>query len=203
MGGMEQRSFGIDPERAQKLQDIAQKITTKYSDGEEFVDSAVAYFMNMWTNPGVLQDQFFSYSKHMSEDLRQNYKKYGERVRAKIELEETKIPELTQLEFKYEDNADFRYAIEPTRCEQIDKIFDNNENLATYLGGRTIKAFLNESIDMFVLLWTNYPEAFEKFKKIYNYLPENVIDYWKKNFSEEWNTFISQIHTPKKQNKDR
>ena len=201
---MEHRSFGIDPLRARELQDVAQKITTKFSDGEEFIDSAVSYFMNMWTKPGVLENEFISYTKHMKPEIRNQYKAFGPGIKSKIQNEEKKIPELpNNLGFDLIDSSDFRYPVEPTRCEQIDKIFDNNENLATYLGGRTIKAFLNESIDMFVLLWTNYPEVLEKFKRIYTYLPKNVIDYWKKNFPQEWNTFISQIKTPKKQNKDR
>ena len=58
---MEQRSFGIDSQRARELQDIAQEITTKFSDGEEFIDSAVAYFMYMWTEPYLLEKEFFSY----------------------------------------------------------------------------------------------------------------------------------------------
>ena len=63
MDMMEQRSFGIDSHRARELQQVAQGIETKFSDGEEFIDSAVSYFMNMWTDPGVLQEEFFSYSK--------------------------------------------------------------------------------------------------------------------------------------------
>ena len=201
MDMMEQRSFGIDSHRARELQQVAQGIETKFSDGEEFIDSAVSYFMNMWTDPGVLQEEFFSYSKHMNETVRNEYKKYGDAISSKIEKEEKKIPGLVNVGFNSIDNSDFRYAVEPTRCEQIDKIFDDNEKLIDYLGGRTIKAFLNESIDMFILLWTDYPKVLDKFYKIYSYLPSHVINHWKKNFPEEFQNFELQYNAQKNQNK--
>ena len=201
MDMIEQRSFGIDSHRARELQQVAQEIETKFSDGEEFIDSAVAYFMNMWTDPGVLEEEFLSYSKHMTESLRIQFKAYGSDIALKIKKEEEKIPELVNVGFNPTDSANFRYAIEPTRCDQIDKIFEDNDKLVDYLGGRTIKAFLNESIDMFILLWTDYPKVLEKFYKIYLSLPPHIINHWKKNYPEEFQKFELQYNAQKNQNK--
>ena len=201
MDMMEQRSFGIDSQRARELQQVAQEITTKFSDGEEFIDSAVAYFMNMWTDPGVLEEEFFSNSKHMKESLRNEYKAYGTEIASKIEIEEKKISELTVVGFNLIDSTDFRYAVEPSRCEKIEKIFEENEKLIDYLGGRTIKAFLNESIDMFILLWTDYSKVMNKFNKIYSNLPEYVIRHWEKNYPEEFKKFEVQHNNQKNQKK--
>ena len=200
---MEQRSFGIDSQRARELQDIAQEITTKFSDGEEFIDSAVAYFMYMWTEPYLLEKEFFSYSKHMKKELRNIYKSYGAEIASKIEKEEKKISNLSEVGFNSIDNSDFRYAVEPSRCEKIEAMFERNENLIDYLGGRTIKAFLNESIDMFILLWTDYDKVFKKFCKIYSYLPSDVINHWRDNYPEEYEKFLLQYNLSKNSKKDK
>ena len=50
----------------------------------------------------------------------------------KIEKEEKKIPDLPNVGFNSIDSSDFRYAVEPSRCEKIEEMFEHNENLIDY-----------------------------------------------------------------------
>ena len=188
-------SLLIDPDRTGRLQETAEKIHTRYNNAEDFVDDALGYFMGMWEKPQWTYSNFISYTKHMPEEQREFFKKYGKKIKNDIEEKEKTIDQLKYVgEFKTIENTEFWYPVEPTRDGQIQKLMKNNPKLKNHLHGGTTNAFVNEAIDVFILLWSEPIEFQIKVFKIYELLKKEVIEYWKENYPEEFEFFITQYN---------
>ena len=192
------RSFGIDSNRTRRLQDTARKINTRYNTPEDFVDDAVGYFVNMWQTPEFTYADFIGYTKHMSENERQVFKAYGGKIKKDIEEQEKTINDLEDIgKFQSVENTEFHFPVEPSLDEEIQRLFNKNPKLKDYLHGGHTKAFVNEAIDIFILMWSDTEKFQIKLYKIYELLPKEIIEHWKDNFQEEFEIFVKQYDTYK------
>ena len=213
MSNVESQSLGIDPRRTRRLQDCASNIKTKFTDPEEFVDAAIAYFIDMWQSPESTWDNFIGYTKHMHQDIRTELKaQFSGELKEAIELQEKNIDSLEELgDFNREPDTDFRFPVEPALYNDIQKIFDDNPRLQNYLHGGHTKAFVNEAIHIFVLLWKIDPEnvkedlrkLMNRSYEIYELLPKNIINSWKENYPITYEQFQEGYEYWKKDTKNK
>ena len=59
-------------------------------------------------------------------------------------------------------------------------------------GGHT-KAFVNEAIDIFCLMWSDTEKFQIRLYNIYDLLPKKIIDHWQENFTEAFEIFITLL----------
>ena len=201
-------SLTVDSNKTRRLQDVASKIKTRYNSPEDFVDDAVGYFINMWQKPEFTYEDFIGFTKHMSDEDREVFKAYGGKIKEDIEKQEKDRTEKwineTQKEigkFQFVGNTEFRFPIEPSRDEEIQNLFNEYPKLKDFLHGGHTKAFVNEAIDIFCLMWSDTEKFQIRLYNIYDLLPKKITDHWQENFPEAFEIFITQYKIYKKNKK--
>jgi len=201
-------SLSVDSNKTRRLQDVASKIKTRYNTPEDFVDDAVGYFINMWQKPEFTYEDFIGFTKHMSDEDREVFKAYGGKIKEDIEKQEKDRTEKwiseTQKEigkFRFVGNTEFRFPIEPSRDDEIQKLFNEYPKLKDFLHGGHTKAFVNEAIDIFCWMWSDTEKFQIRLYNIYDLLPKKIIQHWKDNFPEAFQIFITQYNNYKKNKK--
>lgn len=201
-------SLSIDSNRTRRLQDIASEIKTKYNSPEDFVGEAIGYFINMWEKPEYTYNDFVGFTKHMSNEKRQVFKEYGGKIKEDIEKQEKDITDkwtnetLKKIgEFRPAINTEFRFSVEPSRDEEIQILLNKYPKLNNFLHGGNTKAFVNEAIDIFILMWSDTQKFQIKLFDIYDLLPHKIIQHWKTVDPEAFEVFIAQYDICRKNKK--
>ena len=203
---MEQESneILIDSYRSGAIDKIAKDNTTIFTDFGDFVNEAIGTYIMFWTDPAQAQVNFNNLLPHMRPEQLEFIKKMMDKADPTGKeyenftkgMNEAKSKLQPQNYFPLKNPGQQRFHLDDIRFRAIEKIIQT-ENVSKKL--KSVKAFVDYAITLFMTWWTEPEEAMPLQYAIWSYMPTKVKEEWKNN-SEFEKTFIQFDKDAKKWN---